>query len=336
LAAKSAAINNPRIAWAVQPFFATTGLTNTILYHETTPRLFSFRQALKDRGIACDLITPLPCLARGLTGFDPNNPAICVFHTLERTLILHGNKSGVLELTSVPSDLARVEEAIAGITALYDPATPPFFSSCAIDQSLFTNRNSRFAHTPISLSDLFQAFTNHKSDDRQNFVAPPRGLHLDLPCYAVAACFSLVFLCSAGFYLASYISLSRSNEFARASEDRLTKDIATSRANKKRYEDATAILDELKHPAPTRAKFLDALGTCRQTYARPVTVRSINIQDATWTISGVLHEGVGSEKSSLHSLMQHFLENNPWSCDANQLPATFPSQDFTISGKFSQ
>jgi hypothetical protein len=133
-------------------------------------------------------------------------------------------------------------------------------------------------------------------------------------------------LTAAGAYVAAMRTARTGIILQRIEEDKLDASNAQLKENEARITIAKAILDRIAIASPVKRQFLEALNRARPAQ---VSIRTVTLNESTWTVTGTVHEGGGLENGPYQSFLASFAKYEGWTIGKNVI---LHEHDFTLNG----
>lgn len=331
LGARFSALSDPTTTWAAHRVRTNASGTTTILYIEEEPILSRLRAALDDRGIELETAFPILALLEAAPSASRlDRPIIALLHTDEAAAVYWRTAEGDRHAAFFDGNTTReraVRELVTGLSVF---KAPP----CFVVVNLGTSPVELGSITPkeakaLSAADFFSNAQALGAREVCSFLAPPSLFTVDRVCHVAA----LILLLTAATTTATYyaaIRAAQANMTLLGSEERgLQEENARLRANKAHIEEVEAILREISIAPQVKRRFLEALGRARP---MQISIRSVTLNEATWTLTGTAHEGVGVEKGPFQAFLANFRKNQGWTFGPDSEATVLRAADFTLSG----
>lgn len=176
--------------------------------------------------------------------------------------------------------------------------------------------------------------------DLLNLLPPPPSLTINTAIFAVGLVVAGVALFQGFGYLSALHTARTSRRVQEAQEAQLAKDNERYSANKAQFDRQQAFLDDCTIASQVKTKFIEAVGRARP---QQITIRSMTLNEQSWSIAGTLHQGAAVKPSPLDAFISQLGQNASWTINAGDKPAA-PKQvagsdqrpvEFTITGVFN-
>ena len=325
------ALTDPTTTWAAHRVRTSASGTTTILYIEEEPVLSRLRSALDDLGIELEAAFPvLALLEAAPTANRIDRPTIALLHTDEAAAVYWRTAEGDRHAAFFDGATTReraIRELVTGLSVF---KAPPSFvvvnlGSSPIDLGSVAPKEAKTLSAEEFLSNA-QALGVREVC---SFLPPPNLFTADRVCHVAALVLFLAAATLTATYLAS-IRAAQANLTLLGSEEReLQEENARLRANKAHIEEVEAVLRDVSIAPRVKVPFLEALGRARP---MQISIRSVTLNEATWTLTGTAHEGVGVEKGPFKAFLANFRKNEGWTLGPDSETPALRAPDFTLNG----
>lgn len=324
----------PTATWSAQRISTSETGSTTILHIDRNGHLARLRSALEERSIRIVNAHALPSLIDCTEATSrPSGPAIALISTDNDTLVYWATNEGQRHLSNFPGAEGR-EHAIADLYnafSMHPHGTPvPFLVVTHGDNPIPLDTFPTKPTATLTLADFLGNAPKLAKTDLANLFPPPPPVSSD----TIALLASCVFLMAAAACAISYVGdlhEARNNkDRQRAEENKLTQIIETSTATKTAIEKINSELAVYAAPRPLKVKFLAFLSRSRP---QQITLRAVNFDGNHWTVTGILHQGVGVDKGPFQAWLAAFDNSTDWSLDPTQNRSA-DSALFTLNGSF--
>ena len=333
LSARYPSLANPLTAWAAHKVRTNAAATTTLLYVEQDARLARLRAALDERGITLEAVFPLLVLAEATPPLNQQGePALALLHTDEAAAVYWISPEGDRHASFFDGPTARervLQELITGFAA-FAGQSPPVFA--VIDAGVMPLDLSGLPQPPARTIPVAE-FLSHAGAlsprEVYNFIPPERRFTLDRLCHLVAFVCFLTALVLTGRYVAEVRAAQANLALQHAQEDMLAQQNARLRANQTHLEQVNAVLNEVAIARPVKLRFLETLNRARPAQ---ISIRSVALNEATWSVTGYAHEGVNVEKGPYQAFLASFEKSEGWTVGPDSRAPVLRQPDFTLNG----
>ena len=327
------ALENPLMAWAAHAVRVHPSGASTLLYIEQQPRLLRLRVALAERGIVLEAVFPLLVLVEAAPPMNESEkPTLAVLHTDEAAAVYWITPAGDRHAAFFDGPTARermLEELVTGISA-FEGKTAPVFTVVNVGTAVVDLTGIAQPPAKILSAVEFLAHADRvPARDVHNLLPPQPRWSLDLLCHAAALLFFLGTLALVGNYLIALRSAQADLALQHSQEHALAEQNARFRANQGRIAQSAALIDEVAIARPLKRQFLEALNRARPPQ---ISIRSVSLNEATWTVAGYAHEGVNAEKGPYQSFLAAFEKSGGWTIGPDSRKAVISQPEFMWSG----
>jgi cell division protein FtsB len=333
LSGRYPALAHPTAAWAAHRIRRHDSGSTTLLYIEQEPQLARLRAALSDHGITLEAVFPLLVLAEATPPLDrPGDPALAVLHTDEAAAVYWISPEGDRHAAFFDGPTARervTQDLVTGLSAFAGKSPPPFAVIHASPAPLELPGLPQTPSHTISVADFLAHAGALSARDTSNFLPPESRWTLDRLCHAAAfVCFMAALVLTGGYLIAAR-DAQADLALQHAQEEALGQQNAHLRANRKHLEQVNAMLAEVAIAPPVKRQFLEALNRARPA---SISLRSVALNEATWSLTGYAHEGVNVEKGPFQTFLTAFAKNEGWSLGPDSRTPVLRQPDFTLNG----
>ena len=334
LGARFPSLENPLTAWAAHKVRSHAAGSTTLLYIEQDGRLAKLRAALNGRGIEIEAAFPLLVLAEATPPLnEQGKPGIALLHTDEAAAVYWITRDGDRHALFIDGPTAReraIEELENGFSAFGDKAVPVFAVVNAgggrpIDLAGIRQKPEK----TLSAHDLLSRAGALTGRDIGNFLPSKPRFTWDHLCHAAAFLLFAFGLGFAGAYVAAVRAAQADIALQRSAEQALTDENARLRGNKAHLDQVNAILGEVTVARPVKLRFLESLNRARPAQ---ISIRSVTLNEAAWTVAGFAHEGVNVEKGPYQAFLASFQKSGEWTIGPDSQATGIHQADFTLSG----
>ena len=327
------ALENPSIAWAAHSVRVHPSGASTLLYIEQQPRLLRLRAALAERGVTLEAVFPILVLAEAAPPMNESEkPTLAVLHTDEAAAVYWITPGGDRHAAFFDGPTARermLEEVVTGVSAFEGKTTPVFTvvnaGTTAVDLTGVATPPAKI----LSAAEFLAHANRVAAREVHNLLPLQPRWSFDLLCHAAALLFFIGTLAFVGHYLIALRSAQADVALQHSQEHALADQNARFRANQVRIAQSAALMDEVTIARPLKRQFLEALNRARPPQ---ISIRSVSLNEATWTIAGYAHEGVNAEKGPYQSFLAAFEKSGSWTIGAESRKPVINQPEFTWSG----
>jgi hypothetical protein len=343
LGPKFEAIKNPGTAWAAHKPRTTGSGAATVLYIEQQPRLQRLRSVLQDRGIELEAAFPLTSLIDLAPEAVVAKPLIALLHSDEGAAVAWTTPEGDRHTAFFRGENAgerTMQELATGFAAFAGKAEPVFIavnaSSQPMDEAVLPRKPNKY----YNVAEFIALNGRLTPRDLLNLLPPPPSLTIDTAIFAVVLVVAGIALFQGFGYLSALHTARTSRRAQESQEAQLAKDNERFGANKAQFDRQQAVLDECQIAPQVKTKFIEAVGRARP---QQITIRSMTLNEQSWSIAGTLHQGAAAKPSPLDAFISQLGQNASWTINAGDKPAV-PKQtpgsdqrpvEFTITGVFN-
>ena len=336
LGSKFPALAVPTTPWAAHPPLPAGAGAVTLLYVAQTAFLVQLQAALAGRQIRLEGVYPVFALVETEAVFQPpGTPAMAV--------LLAAPGAGLFWLTpggdrhvaffTGPTAGERLAQAIAtGLSIFEGRSRPPLLVLNALpappDPALLPP-------PPLqqrSLGDFLAASSTRPLPALANLLPAPSRLFPTVLAHAAAGLLFLATLWLGQHYLAARQQARLNLAEQQRQLTTLAAEVAHLEANQAKIEQGEAFLAELSGGPRQKGKFLSALGRLRP---HQLTLSALTLNETTWSLRGVLHEGVNEEHGSYAAFHQAFFKDAEWTPGPDSRSPRPGAAEFTLSGSFT-
>lgn len=325
------ALADPTTAWAAHRIRTGAAGTTTLLYIEPAPRLARMRAALEERGIFLEAAFPLLALLEvSPPASQLDSSVIALLQADEAAAVYWRTPEGDRHALFFDGPTARDRATHELVTAFSIFRTAPIFAvvdmgSVSADLAALEPKPAK-VFTPEEFLGHAEALS---AAEVSNFL-PPAGLFTaDRICQAAALLLFFIAAVTCGTYLVSLRAARTSLAIQRSEAAGLEKDSAHLQANRTRIEATDAVLAAAVVARPVKLQFLEALNRARPA---SISIRSVVLNEATWSVAGKAHEGVGLEKGPYQSFLANFSKRGAWTINTDSEAAVLKEPDFALNG----
>lgn len=333
LSGRYPALANPLTAWAAHEVRPNATATTTLLYIEQEPRLGRVRAALHDLGITLEAVFPLLVLAEATPPLNrPGQSALAVLHTDEAAAVYWISPDGDRHASFYDGPTARermMQELNTGFAAFAGKSAPVFAVVNAGSAPLDLSSLPQPPAPAISVADFLAHAGALSTREVCNFIPPESRLTLDRLCHVAAFAGFFSALVLTGSYVAAVRDAQANLALQHTQEEMLAQQNARLRANRAHLEQVNAILNEVAIARPVKLRFLEALNRARPA---SISIRSVALNEATWSVAGYAHEGVNVEKGPYQAFLAGFEKNDGWNLAPDSRAPVLRQPDFTLTG----
>jgi len=330
LSPRFSALADPTTAWAAHRVRTNAAGTTTLLYIEPAARLARVRAALDDRGIVLEAVFPLLALLEEVPPASQlDKPVIAFLHADEAAAVYWRTPEGDRHALFFDGPTARERAVRELVTAFSIFRAAPIFTvvsagSAPIDLEAIPQKPAKI----FSAGEFLAHAGALQAREVSNFLPPESLFTSDRLCHAAALVLFFTATAAIGTYIAALHTAEANLAFQRTEAATLESDAARLRANKARLNATEAVLDEAVVATPVKLRFIEALNRARPAQ---ISIRSVVLNEATWTIAGTAHEGVGLEKGPYQSFFANFSKSDGWTISPGS-EAVLRNADFTLNG----
>ncbi len=336
LGAKFPALAVPHTPWAVHPPrpAGTAGAT-TLLYVAQNAFLVQLQAALAGRQIRLESVHPVFTLVETEPAFaSPGAAALAVLHASHGTGVFWLAPSGDRHAAffTGPTAGERLQQAVDTGLALFEgrPRPPLLVLNASLqppDPALLPPGPV----VPLSVGAFLAASSARPLPAVTNLLPAPAPWWPAALAHSAAALVLLTTLLLGQHYLAARQQARVNLAYQQAQLRTLTAEVAHLEANRARIERAELFLAEISGGACHKGRFLAALGRLRPPQ---LTLEAVTLNESSWNIRGVLHEGAGDEHGPYATFHQAFFKDAPWlpGPDSRSLRPAAP--EFSLNGSF--
>jgi hypothetical protein len=331
LSPRFSALADPTTAWAAHKVRTNAAGTTTILYIEPAARIARVRAALDDRGIVLEAVFPLlGLLEEAPPASQLDKPVIAFLQADEAAAVYWRTPEGDRHALFFDGPTARERAIRELVTAFSIFRAAPIFTvvnagSAPIDLETIAQKPAKV----FSAGEFLAHAGALQPGDVSNFLPPERLFTSDRICHAAALVLLIAGAAMIGTYLTAFRAAQADLAFQRTEATALESQNAHLRANKARLDAIDAVLGEASVASPVKLRFLETLNRARPAQ---VSIRSVALNEATWTVSGTAHEGVGLEKGPYQSFLANFSKGDGWTISPDSRAAVLKDPDFTLNG----
>jgi hypothetical protein len=331
LSPRFSALADPTTAWAAHKIRTNGAGTTTLLYIEPEGRLARVCAALDDRGILLEAVFPLLAL---LEEAPPANqldkPVIAFLQADEAAAVYWRTPEGDRHALFFDGPTARERGIRELVTAFSIFRAAPIFAvvnagSAAIDLETIPQKPAKV----FSAGEFLGHAGALQAGEVSNFLPPERLFTADRICHLAALVLLIAGAAMIGAYLTAVRTAQANLALQRTEAAALESQNARLQANKARLDATQAVLSEAVVASPIKLRFLETLNRARPA---PISIRSVVLNDSTWTVAGTAHEGVGLEKGPYQSFLANFAKGNGWTISPDSRTAALKDPDFTLNG----
>lgn len=327
------ALDNPLIAWAAHTVRVHASGASTLLYIEQQPQLARLRAALEERGIALEAVFPLLVLVEAAPPMNERDkPTLAVLHTDEAAAVYWTTPGADRHAAFFDGPTARermLEELVTGFSAFEGKTTPVFtvvnLGTAPVDLTGVAQPPAKL----LSAAEFLAHADRVSARDVHNLLPLQPRWSLDHLCHAAALGFFLGTLALAGNYLVTLRAAQADVALQHSQEHALAEENARLRANQIRIAQSAASLAEVAIARPVKRQFLEALNRARPPQ---ISIRSVSLNETTWTITAYAHEGVNAEKGPYQSFLAAFEKSGGWTIARESRKPAINQPEFSLSG----
>ncbi|MFI5337727.1 MAG: hypothetical protein ACHQ5A_13140, partial [Opitutales bacterium] len=335
LGSKFPALSVPTTAWAAHPPQTHGPGATTLLYLAQNAFLVQLQAALASRQIRLEAVYPLFVLVETEPVFRPEGtPAMAVLHGSHGMGIFWLSPSGDRHAAffTGPTAGERLQQSIAtGLSIFEGRGRPPLLvinaSSSPLDQGLLPQP----ALQQISIGDFLASAGHRPLPDLANLLPAPPRLWPALIAHTVALLLFLLTLLLGQHYLSACHQARVNLAYQQAQLQALTAEVAHLETNQAGIEKSEAFLAELSGGSRSKARFLGALGRLRPPQ---LTLSAVTLNESSWTLRGVLHEGTNDEHGPYAAFHRAFFKEGEWLPGPDSRNPRLATAEFTLSGTF--
>lgn len=333
LAPNFPALGAPTATWAAQRITTSETGNTTIIHIDRNGHVARLRSALEERGIRIVNAHALPSLLDCTDATSRPGACVALIATDNDALVYWQTSDGQRHLSNFPGAEGR-EHAIADLYSAFSlhphGTAVPFLVVNHGDNPIALDTVPAKPTANLTLADFLEATPKLAKNELANLFPPSAPVSAD----TVALLASCIFLMAAAACAISYfgdLTEARNNkDRQRQEEQKITKLIESATATKTAIEKINGELAVYAAPRPLKVKFLSFLSRSRP---QQVTLRSVNFDGNHWTITGILHQGVGVDKGPFQTWLAAFDASTEWGLDPTQNRAA-DSALFTLNGTF--
>jgi hypothetical protein len=331
LSPRFSALADPTTAWAAHKVRTNAAGTTTILYIEPAARLARVRAALDDRGIVLEAVFPLLALLEEVPPASQlDKPVIAFLHADESAAVYWRTPEGDRHALFFDGPTARERAIRELVTAFSIFRAAPIFTvvdagSAPIDLEAIAQKPAKV----LSAAEFLAHAGALQPGEVSNFLPPGRLFTSDRICHAAALVLLIAAAAMTGTYLTTLHAAQANLALQRTEAATLESENTRLRANKARLDATGAVLDEATVASPVKLRFLEALNRARPAQ---ISIRSVVMNESTWTVVGTAHEGVGLEKGPYQSFIANFSKGDGWTVGPDSRAAVLKEPDFTLNG----
>jgi hypothetical protein len=331
LSPRFSALADPTTAWAAHKVRTTAAGTTTLLYIEPAARLARVRAALEDRGIVLEAAFPLlALLEESPPASQLDKPVIAFLHADEAAAVYWRTPEGDRHALFFDGPTARERAIRELVTAFSIFRAAPIFTivdlaSAPIDLETIAKKPAKV----FSAGEFLAHARVLQAGEVSNFLPPERLFNSDRICHAAALILFFAAAATTGTYLTALHAAQANLALQHTEAATLESENARLRANKVRLDATEAVLNEAAVATPVKLRFLETLNRARPAQ---ISIRSVVLNESTWTIAGTAHEGVGLEKGPYQSFLSNFSKSDGWSIGPDSQTAVLKDPDFTLNG----
>ena len=331
LSPRFSALTDPTTAWAAHKVRTNAAGTTTLLYIEPAARIARVRAALDDRGIVLEAVFPLLSL---LEEAPPANqldkPVIAFLQADEAAAVYWRTPEGDRHALFFDGPTARERAIRELVTAFSIFRAAPIFAvvnaaSTPIDPETISQKPAKI----FSAGEFLAHAGALQAGDVSNFLPPERLFTSDRICHAAALVLLVTGATMIGTYLTALHAAQANLTLQRSEAAALEGQNARLRANKARIDAIEAVLSETTVASPVKLRFLETLNRSRPAQ---ISIRTVILNDSTWSVAATAHEGVGQEKGPYQSFLANFTKGDGWTINPESRIATLKDADFTLNG----
>jgi hypothetical protein len=331
LSPRFSALADPTTAWAAHKVRTHAAGTTTLLYIEPAARLARVRAALEGRGIVLEAVFPLlALLEESPPASQLDKPVIALLHADDAAAVYWRTAEGDRHALFFDGATARERAIRELVTAFSIFRTAPNFTvvdaaSAPIDRETIGQKPSKV----FSAAEFLAHAGALQASEVSNFLPPERFFTSDRICHAAALVLFFAAAAIIGTYLTALHAAQANLALQRAEAAALESQNARLRTNKARLDATRAVMDEAAVASPVKLRLLETLNRARPAQ---ISIRSVVLNESTWTVAGTAHEGVGLEKGPYQSFLANFSKGEGWTIGPDSRAAALKEPDFTLNG----
>lgn len=335
LGTKFPALGVPTTVWGFHPPRPHGSGASTLLYLAQNGFLPQLRAALSSRQINLEAAYPLPVLLETDAVFHPpGTPAMAVIQAEHGTGVFWLTPSGDRHVSffTGPTAGERLQQEVdTGLSIFEEQHRPPLL---VINATARMPESSLLQLAPTqkrSIGELLAAAALKKLPATANLVPIPSRW---FPTGAAHAAAVIVFLCT--FFLGQrYLEARHQARVNLSSRQILTQTLSSEvsrlESTQASLERAESFVAEVSGGPRHYSRFLAALGRQRPPQ---ITITSVSLNESSWNIRGVIHEGLNDEHGPFPAFIRAFCGNPGWSAGTDSRNPRPTASEFTLSGTF--